>query len=374
MPASTGVLRYSKSDAVLIALSIVQAGLLIAFPSGPLIAVGLWWNANTISHNFVHLPFFRSHALNRVYALYLTLLLAIPHSVWRERHLRHHRGQNGSSRWTLTKRETKNEARIEVVLIVGLWTAMASMGAEFFATTYLPGYVAGLGLCWVQGHFEHARGTTSHYGRLYNCLFLNDGYHVEHHLRSSEHWSLLPSHRQPDAAHSGWPPVLRWLDSVSLESFERLVVRSIWLQRFVIAAHERAFRALLPSEPEIRRITIVGGGLFPRTALVLRKIMPAVPLTIVDASAANLEIASRFLDRTIELCNCTYRPQTASRPGETDEGHLVVIPLAFIGDRERVYREPDAPFVLVHDWIWKRRARGVTVSWLLLKRLNLITR
>jgi hypothetical protein len=30
--------------------------------------------------------------------------------------------------------------------------------------------------------------------------------------------------------------------------------------------------------------------------------------------------------------------------------------------------------LLVHDWLWRRRGRGVAISWLLLKRLNLITR
>ena len=40
-----------------------------------------------------------------------------------------------------------------------------------------------------------------------------------------------------------------------------------------------------------------------------------------------------------------------------DEPDLVVIPLAFVGDRESVlYRAPPAPRVLVHDWIWRRRA------------------
>ena len=367
MPASTGILRHSKSDAVLVALSFVHAGLLIAFPSSPLIALGLWWNANTISHNFVHLPFFRSPALNRMYSIYLTVLLSIPHSIWRERHLEHHGGRGGSFRWTRV-------ACAETGVIVALWVALASMDSTFLATVYLPGYLAGLGLCYVQGHFEHARGTTSHYGRLYNLIFFNDGYHAEHHLRSSEHWTMLPRHVHSDAAHSPWPPVLRWLDSINLESLERLVLRSTWLQRYVVACHERAFRALLPRLPEVRRVTIVGGGLFPRTALVLRKLLPAAPLTIVDASAANLEIAGRFLDGTIEFRHRTYSLPSATKSDEPDEGHLVVIPLAFIGDRKRVYREPQAPLILVHDWIWRRRAEGVTVSWLLLKRLNLVTR
>ncbi len=34
-----------------------------AVPSVPLVAVALWWNANTIAHNFIHTPFFRSRAL-----------------------------------------------------------------------------------------------------------------------------------------------------------------------------------------------------------------------------------------------------------------------------------------------------------------------
>ena len=365
MAASTGVLRHSKSDAALVALSFAHAALLLAFPSSPLIAIGLWWNANTISHNFVHRPFFRSSALNRSYSIYLTLLLGFPQSLWRARHLRHH-GQRCSRHWS-------SAAGVEVTLVAALWTVLASRDAEFAAMVYLPGYLAGLALCSVQGYFEHAHGTTSHYGRLYNVLFFNDGYHVEHHLRSGEHWSALPRHVQHDARQSRWPPVLRWLDVLGLESLERLVVRSTSLQRFVVVSHERAFRALLPAVPGIRRVTIVGGGLFPRTALVLRKLLPDAPLTIVDASARNLETARAFLDGTIELRHGTYRVPLEPADGEPEEGHLVVIPLAFIGDRDRIYREPQTRSVIVHEWIWRRRAKGVTVSWLLLKRLNLVT-
>jgi hypothetical protein len=367
MAALTGVLRHSKADAVLVALSCAHAALLIAVPSSPLIAVGLWWNANTISHNFVHLPFFRSRVLNRMYALYLTALLGIPHSIWRERHLRHHAGRDSGFQWT-------RSACVETGVVAAVGIAMASINREFFATVYLPGYVAGLGLCYLQGHFEHARGTTSHYGRLYNLIFFNDGYHVEHHLRAGEHWTTLPRHTQVEARRSRWPPILRWLDSITLESLERLVLRSAWLQRYVVRCHERAFRALVPRLRDIRRVTIVGGGLFPRTALLLQRVLPAASLTIVDANAEHLAIARSFLDGTIELRHGMYRVAPGAASGALDEGHLVVIPLAFMGDRELMYREPGASAVLVHDWIWRRRAESVTVSWLLLKRLNLITR
>lgn len=367
MPASTGVLRHSRSDGLLVALSFVHAALLLTIPSSPLIAVGLWWNANTISHNFVHLPFFRPPVLNKLYSIHLTLLLGIPQSIWRQRHLRHHSGRNRTFRWTPA-------GCMETGMIAVLWIGLASNDPAFFTGVFLPGYLAGLGLCHIQGHFEHARGTTSHYGRLYNLLFFNDGYHAEHHLRPGEHWTMLPRHSRADVPHSQWPPVLRWMDSISLESLERVVLRSSWLQHSVVACHERAFRTLLCTLPEIRRVTIVGGGLFPRTALVLLKVLPAASLTIVDASAKNLDIAGSFLNDAIKVRHSTYRVPRASQINTSDEADLLVIPLAFAGDRDLIYREPPAPRVLVHDWIWKRRAKGVIVSWFLLKRLNLVTR
>ena len=32
----------------------------------------------------------------------------------------------------------------------------------------------------------------SHYGAMYNFLSFNDGFHQEHHLRPSAHWTTLP--------------------------------------------------------------------------------------------------------------------------------------------------------------------------------------
>ena len=100
---------------------------------------------------------------------------------------------------------------------------------------YLPGYALGLALCFLQGHFEHARGTTSHYGWLYNWCFFNDGYHAEHHSRPGEHWTRLPQQPHAEAQTSRWPPVLRWLDAVNLDSLERALLRLPWLQRLVVA-------------------------------------------------------------------------------------------------------------------------------------------
>jgi hypothetical protein len=59
-------------------------------------------------------------------------------------------------------------------------------------------------------------------------------------------------------------------------------------------------------------------------------------------------------------------------PDDAEAVDLVVAPLAYVGDRRRLYRRAPARYVAVHDWIWSRPVAGVVVSWLLLKRLNLV--
>ncbi len=239
------VLRHSAWDAVLVGLSIVHGAALLFVPSVPVVAIGLWWNANTIAHTFIHTPFFRARELNLAFSVYLSAVLGIPQTLWRDRHLQHHSGR--------PHRLTASPLLLlETGVVVSLWLAMALAAPRFFFNVYVPGYALGLGLCFLQGYFEHARGTTSHYGRLYNVCFFNDGYHVEHHRRPGEHWTRLPGHAVAGAQHSAWPPVLRWLDVFSLESLERIVLRSRVLQRLVLAAHERALANAHPGSPPDR--------------------------------------------------------------------------------------------------------------------------
>ena len=68
--------RVRARDGVFVGLSIAHACALVFIPSIPLIAIGLWWNANTIAHNFIHRPFFRSRWANRGYSAFLSLVLA----------------------------------------------------------------------------------------------------------------------------------------------------------------------------------------------------------------------------------------------------------------------------------------------------------
>ena len=326
--AAGGLARFSRWDALLAALALAQGAVVALAPSVPAFALGLWWNANTISHNFLHRPFFRIRASNRLFSAYLSLLLGIPQSLWRDRHLAHHAGVAWRPR-------LRPQIAAEALLVLGLWSALAFLNPGLFWRTYAPGYLIGLGLCALHGRYEHVRGTVSHYGRLYNLISFNDGYHFEHHREPGLDWRRLPERVAPGTESSAWPAPLRWLERLSLEGLERLVLRSRLLQRFLLDRHRRAFAALLPKLGRPRRVGIVGGGLFPRTALIVRQLLPEARVTIIDSSAANLRIARSFLDEGIDFLHRRWAP------GGGEHFDVLVIPLSFRGDRAAI--DPEQP-------------------------------
>ena len=146
---------------MLVALSFAHAGLLIAVSFE---SADRAWPVVECQH---HLAQLRSSAvlsiagLNWVYAIYLTVLLSIPHSIWRDRHLRHHSGRDRLVSMD-PERRVRNWPDCRVVDRAGI------DGFTFLRRCLPAGVSGGAGLCQLQGHFEHARGTTSHYGRLYN--------------------------------------------------------------------------------------------------------------------------------------------------------------------------------------------------------------
>jgi hypothetical protein len=338
-------------------------------------ALAVWWTSNTIAHHAIHRPQFRRRSTNRLFAAIVSVLIGIPQALWRDRHLAHHAGVAPRLRLSV-------DLLLQVALVVALWTMLVDRAPIFFATVYVPGYLSGLLLCAVHGHYEHAGGTISHYGRLYNLLLFNDGYHVEHHANPGLPWSRLPERRDADARASAWPAPLRWLEGGVgdlLTALERLVLRSRVLQRFVLRTHERALRDLVALLPPLRRVVIVGGGLFPRTAMILRSLVPDAQITVVDSNRAHLDRARLWIS-SVSFIHAHYpvsevsEVSEASEVSDTSDTDLVVIPLCFEGDREAIYGHPPAPAVIVHDWIWRKRAVSRVVSVALLKRVNLVTR
>ena len=69
-PGGRGVPRRSRGDALLVGLAAAHGLVLLLAPAAPVVALGLWWNSNTVAHCFIHRPFFRARALNRLFGLY----------------------------------------------------------------------------------------------------------------------------------------------------------------------------------------------------------------------------------------------------------------------------------------------------------------
>jgi len=238
----------------MIALAVAHAVLLFTIPTAPVIALGLWWNSNTISHNFIHRPFFVD-AGPVLFAGYLSLLLDFPSrcgatAIWR------------TTRACTAACACSTELALESSLIVSLWSALAAAAPVFFISTYLPGYLAGLGLCALHGYYEHVHGATSHYGKLYNLLFFNDGYHCRAPRASRGALDTSMEFCAPAARASAWPGTAA-LDGRVQPGDSRAVGTEVAVCKlFVLRTHARAFRELAGAPPPVERVAIIGGGLF----------------------------------------------------------------------------------------------------------------
>ncbi len=78
--------------------------------------------------------------------------------------------------------------------------AFAVISWQWTLYCYLPAFFCALTLVNVQNYYRHyganpdsrTTDSVSHYGRLYNALTFNDGFHQEHHLSPATHWSQMP--------------------------------------------------------------------------------------------------------------------------------------------------------------------------------------
>lgn len=71
---------------------------------------------------------------------------------------------------------------------------------KWFLVCYVPAFFLSLAIVNIQNYYEHYgaapdnryANSVSYYGRIYNLLTFNDGYHQEHHLRPLAHWTQMP--------------------------------------------------------------------------------------------------------------------------------------------------------------------------------------
>lgn len=248
------VLAHSRLDALLIALSAVETGLVLGagarFDSlswaalAGLAAVKVFLNCTNyqcVAHHFIHNPFFRAAAANRVFAVLNTLALGIPQSLYKVHHLNHHRygsdpggaAKDFSSIYRFSRRQPRAESLLsyafvgparadlrglwegarrmklrgqvvaETAALALFWLALCGLNFWFFVVFYLPVWYLGQVAAHAENYQEHylARpgsrltDSVSCYNRFYNLLWFNNGYHQEHHLRPRVHWTKIKAVR-----------------------------------------------------------------------------------------------------------------------------------------------------------------------------------
>ena len=257
--AHAGLFRYSAWDAIPAALVYVQFALILAFfltwpqlgwPArfgcACLYAFSIGWNLDSVSHNFVHNPFFAADWLNRLTSFVLTFELGTPQTMYKYVHMRHHAGNSdrigadGKTVDPISLYQYGREGRIEPVLSYvfrqfwrddGPFTVARAIAArrpkearealeEFWSMAALyavlavinwqfvlflaPFYYLGQCLSFLIAWYEHAGANpdlpiatgVSAYGPIYNWAFLNNGYHAEHHHRPKVHWTAMRALRE----------------------------------------------------------------------------------------------------------------------------------------------------------------------------------
>jgi fatty acid desaturase len=234
----------------------------------PLCLFLFWYNGLVASHNFVHTPWFKQNWLNRCYMVLNSVNIGLPMAHYYQEHLKHHRygndrpdpqgqtkdptstfacGQNGQHENLLSycalglfrtdlsesfaeicKKGSGLQLCCEIVACILSLAIYLVLSWQYCLWLFLPVFYCGWMLEHLENYYEHFGGTpenkyansTSYYGRLYNALFCNEGYHQEHHLRPNVHWMHRPQTRKElkeglDRANRvvlKFPPVLSWLD------------------------------------------------------------------------------------------------------------------------------------------------------------------
>ncbi|MBL8783564.1 MAG: fatty acid desaturase [Deltaproteobacteria bacterium] len=377
-PVAAGLgLSHPANVWVLVATAIhalVVVGALAAGWVGvPLLALAVVWGSNTISHIHLHTPIFAANIANRIFSVGLTLALGVPQSIWKARHLRHH-----ARHPERVPRVVRGAAIIEIAMIVGMLSALVAVSPAV-AAIWSAGVALGYLLSGLQGKMEHdgevAEGWST-YGKWHNRIWLNDGHHAEHHRHPGVHWSELPRRRLPDAPRAAHGPLWRglgWFVPAALGALERGVMRSRWLREAVVAVHARAIAKVWrqTSEPAPSSVLIVGGGLFPRTALVVDRLWPESAIVIVDCDPKSIALGQAYLARHAPGLAARVRWEARRFDGDARGCALVSLPLAL---RALGATAGDGTRRLVHTWVWRRprgpRPATAVVAWWLMKRVT----
>ena len=90
---------------------------------------------------------------------------------------------------------------MEVAAIVMVARDLAWIDWRWMLVAYVPTFYCGWFLALLENYYEHHHASNhrsrladsvSYYGRWYNILMFNEGYHQEHHLKPHLHWTRRP--------------------------------------------------------------------------------------------------------------------------------------------------------------------------------------
>ncbi len=245
---------HSRKDLILAALGLLVPALVVSdcycfgqlgWKSQLLLgAIGvalIGTNYQCVGHNFLHNPFFRWPLLNHAFSVINSLSLGMPQTLYKYHHLNHHRHNNdkqgagdsatcdrsstyrfaarrgceenvatyallGPLRTELRAayREAKAKQRAWLVwleggalaafaLVILLWETKCFFC--FLLPIWYGGQVFALAENWLEHHHatpgNRLTDSVSCYGRLYNLIWFNNGYHQEHHFRPTVHWTKI---------------------------------------------------------------------------------------------------------------------------------------------------------------------------------------
>jgi fatty acid desaturase len=249
---------HSRLDALLVLVALVQLAVLLhgvlslgVVPWSHSLIAGLasvflmCTNFQCVAHNFLHNPFFQSPRLNLVFGVFNSLLLGGPQSLYRFHHLHHHKYNNDApdpatgitrdmtSTWRHGAWPEREESflsyallgyfrsdfgfllreairrrwlrrvigeALAVVALLAVFAILNPLGLVFF---YLPVWYFGSAAAQAENYLEHhgaipgnrTTDSVSSYGKLYNLIWFNNGFHQEHHYRPQVHWTRVPELR-----------------------------------------------------------------------------------------------------------------------------------------------------------------------------------
>ena len=252
-PKGSRIFAHSRLDMIAVLAAAAHLAfdiyLIVGFATRPIwlsvllgcvYAVSISWNINSVSHNFIHTPYFRPRWLNYAFSLLESIAIGFSQTYYDWIHMRHHvgnsdrqdehgetvdwislyrHGKDGKpeSVWGYTflsvfrdnigdvhKAIAKSSpfdarwARFELWTFLAL--AFAALVYNWKALLFLvPFYYLGNCLSSLNGYYEHFNGNpdvplawgVSSYNNLYNFLWFCNGYHAEHHYRPRMHWTNM---------------------------------------------------------------------------------------------------------------------------------------------------------------------------------------